>query len=162
MRMHKSAKRIPVLMATGSLLGGLAIPALTGWAFTWWVLVMAMVFVIAIARLVNASLLESRQRKVDAALSLLDGIYKGKRFVGSTSVAIATKRSRTPDPGLYQFEQLCKTATGQWFVFSFTVHDGPRSARDFEVTPSNDDEARYWLSQDLQAYKRHFGEPEVA
>ena len=158
----KPSTRLAGLAATASLLTGLALLVISAGVVTPWVFASAVTCVASVASLVWRATLNRRRGKIDGALSLLDGIYQGTRFVGANSQALATKRFDTNEPGRFRVEQLCKTAAGQWFHFSFTVRDGSRSAFDFEVVPFSLAEARNWLSYDLDAYKRHFGEPEIA
>ncbi|TCJ15190.1 hypothetical protein EZJ19_07730 [Parasulfuritortus cantonensis] len=117
----------------------------------------------AIIRLYDLRSSARNLQAINAALPMLDCVVGGRRFVGTESVAIATRRVDKLDrPGPLILEQLCRTRVGQWFKLSFQTDNGTGYPFGLAVQPISENEAKNWLEQDPDIYRRFFGEPEIA
>jgi hypothetical protein len=102
-------------------------------------------------------------RAIDKALSQLDVIYGGMRYLGAESEAITTRRlDNRYRPGPLYLEQLCRSKSGAWYKFRFIVVHGTGVPVDFEVQPCSEAEAALWLEREPEQYRRFFGEPKLA
>jgi hypothetical protein len=109
------------------------------------------------------SRLESEQnlRAIKDQFAKLDCMAAGLHFLGSESEMIDWRRTDNPrDSGPVQGVQLCRTRKGQWFQFRVDVHHG--RAHLYSVDALNEAGARSWFKYDVDAYKKFFGEPELA
>lgn len=143
--------------------GGSIIVAIAGLVVSGWALIGSAVFTVAALVLLGQATREARLHKIEQALAQLDAIYDGRRYVGSDCVAISTRRTDNPgEVGPLCIEQLCRTRAGNWFSFRFEVREGMKKAAITGVNALTEAEARTWLESDADAYRLHFGEPELA
>lgn len=104
-----------------------------------------------------------RNRKaIQNALSNLDVIRSGLRIIGRDADAVDWRRADLPnEPGPIEVVQLCRTQKGQWFEHSFSISRDSRVYGN-RVRLLDEREARAWMSYDVKAYERVFGQAEVA
>lgn len=115
--------------------------------------------------------LDQRQREkawaaAGLALPMLDVFGKYGRIMGTDSELVDTRHiprqhSYADGWGYGEFEQLCRTRSGQWFRLSFhTSHGKPH---DLRVERLTGDEVQTWLvrCQDIEKYSKYFGKPDV-
>lgn len=135
------------------------------------IIIEALPVILIIGGLIALNLYTSRwaQRRniniVNSAISLLDGIYGGCRYIGKEAEVVTTLRVETDRYGCYltYAVQLCRTKSGHWFEFSFgTSHGGEIVFTRQTVKPLTEREARERLESDPPKYFQIFGKPEVA
>lgn len=103
---------------------------------------------------------------LESVLPQIDVIIGGRRFIGTESEMITSRRwddpaeAKTP----LDIEQLCRTNNGAWFSVRFQTRSGSGRTQNVKVTPLDEDQARTWLEQtnDSALYERFFGEAVIA
>lgn len=104
-------------------------------------------------------------KAIREALSTLDEVYGGLRFIGKEAEVISTIRlDDRRSPGPLAMEQLCRTHKGQWFTITFEIKNGTGIAYGLRITETmSENEAKKWLLMfDQDVYKSMFGAiPEI-
>lgn len=127
----------------------------------WYFVGLALFFLVAWGWFITRLHLRS-SRAIDKALPQLDLIYGGMRYVGKESEVVATRTLTESKSEIVHLEQLCRTKSGTWFKFRFSLALGDTRTREHEVLPCSEDEAKVWLEREPEQYRRFFGEPELA
>lgn len=100
---------------------------------------------------------------VESTLSQLNKIQSGRLYTGRNSEVLVTKRA-CPSGGnaASVVEQLCKTASGNWFLLRFSRKSLSVTIENVELIPYETAEAKQWLQDDPDTYVKVFGPPEFA
>lgn len=115
--------------------------------------------------------IRKRSKKIDAfyesaptkAITSLDFIASdNRRYLGKESTILHAKiflKEGTPER---DYELLCKTNSGSYFVLSFRTIQQYLKIQIESVSPIDEDSARQFVKNDIEIYSKLFGEPEVA
>lgn len=102
-------------------------------------------------------------KAIREALSQLDEVYEGLRFVGKEADLIGTF-SLYAGQSRVEVEQLCRTRKGKWFTIRFENKTGTGIVYALRIEQTlSEEEAKKWLMTfDKSAYKSNFGAlPEI-
>jgi hypothetical protein len=105
-------------------------------------------------------------------LSQLEEVEDDRLYLGRNAKIVKLKMEATEKKYLFHFECLCKTNSDNWFVLEFNYAPG---IKDIEpdnpiyqdvnykkVHPIGNDDAKSMLSNNIELYREHFGNPVVA
>lgn len=109
----------------------------------------------------NGDLFDRQAKEAEmSALPTLDMFQDGFRVIGARAGVVLVLKSSYDYYG-GGFSQLCRTQSGGWFVFDFTVFKG--HVHDQAVRILKDDGVKQLLMEcrGIEEYRQYFGEPDV-
>jgi hypothetical protein len=126
----------------------------------------ALLILLAIAGFTVYSIfVDKRDRKLAteaeiSALAGLDRLKDGIRIVGAEAEMVLQLKSEY-NPFGSDSSQLCRTKSGNWFVFDFTVFRGQLHYNSVNVLQHAEVKQLLMERQGLAEYRKYFGEPEL-
>lgn len=104
---------------------------------------------------------ERNWKAIQGALDDYEELISGYRWIGKEAEILASDRvDERNKPGPVEFEHICRTKNGTWFVFYVAVTRGRVVGR--SLRPCNERQARARLENHPEVYVRVFGQPEAA
>lgn len=104
---------------------------------------------------------ESNSKALKGALKGVKAIINGEYYLGDESEIIATGQlDQSNTCGLVQYELICRTKKGNWFLFEVGVNAGVLYNQNLRAC--DEETARNHLQLHHDAYVRWFGKPLVA
>ncbi|ANJ76552.1 hypothetical protein PQH03_28275 [Ralstonia insidiosa] len=128
----------------------------------WMVILGSGVALFSLSKFLRSVESDRNLRAIESALNDLDAIVGGLRIIGRDSELVDWRRVDLPtEPGPIEVAQLCRTAKGQWFEYSFSLSRTRRIFGD-RMRLLLESEARGWLSYNVKLYEQVFGAVELA
>jgi hypothetical protein len=92
------------------------------------------------------------------ALATIECVKDDLLYLGSEAEIIKSKADRIEESCEFGFECLCKTKANKWFILTFQFDYRFNDILGTNVHPIKVDDAKMYLSKDVNEYQKHFGE----